>query len=81
MESFKNITIDFKNYSMKEIDVAISDQLTAHQLFSNLIKDLEITPIEVATIAFKVGRTSDIITQEETLKQYDVRSGDVLILM
>lgn len=81
MESFKNITIDFRHYGMKDIDIAISDQLTAHQLFSNLMRDLEIKPIEVATIAFKIGRTSDIITQQETLHHYDVRSGDVLILM
>lgn len=81
MDEFVEITMDIVNHYGISVDVSVNENMRINEMIIEVLKGLNLTLISIENILVKVKRSGKVLTQRETLKDGEVRNGDVIILV
>ncbi|AVO03100.1 type VII secretion protein EsaB [Staphylococcus simulans] len=77
MKHHINITLDFKNYNLGTYDLAVPIHLPIKRLIPLIIESLELRNVD-QPIQVKVITKSQLLTESDCLKDFNVGNGDIL---
>lgn len=76
-----NVTIDFSNWEYEAYDLRIPKHQTVKQLLLNLQETLEIYMPNHSQFAIKVLTKQLVISDDDSLTDYPVTDGDILVVL
>lgn len=76
-----NVTIDFSNWGADQYDLRIPVHQPIKPLLINLIETLKIDVANQALFALKVPTKNLLLSDDDSLLDYPVTDGDILIVL
>lgn len=80
MKRHINITLDFERYNLGAYDLAVPIHLPIKQLIPLIGESLELRDVD-KPIQVKVITKSQLLTESDCLKDFNVGNGDILKVM
>ncbi|MFV0479770.1 MAG: hypothetical protein ACK5LZ_04300 [Anaerorhabdus sp.] len=63
------------------VDISVNENMRINEMILEVLKGLNLTLTSIENILVKIKRSGKVLTQRETLKDGNVRNGDVIILV
>lgn len=80
-ETHINVTLDFTNWMGEIYDLRVPKHQTVKQLLLNLQETLNIQLPEISRFAIKVPTKQLVLADDDSLVDYPVADGDILIVL